>query len=334
MKNLVQDLKTNQFKNVYLLFGEEAYLKNQYRKKLQDALVSPDDTVNLNLYEGKNISVKELIDQAETMPFFSERRLLVVEDSGFFKNASQELADYLPHVPETTFFLFVEEEVDKRGKLFKTVKSKGRAVEFTRQTEETLQRWILGTLKNEGKNITRATMELFLEKTGTDMKNISMELEKLLSYTLGREVITSEDVEEICTTQTVNKIFDMVNAIAEKNQSRALDLYYDLLALKEPPMRILFLITRQFNILLQVKEMRGHGYDANAIASRLGIQNFIVRGALRQAEAFSVEQIGQMVERCINTEEAVKTGNLGDKLAVELIIVEGSRKEQNQEQIL
>lgn len=334
MKNLVQDLKTNQFKNVYLLFGEEAYLKKQYRKKLQDALVSPDDTVNLNLYEGKNISVKELIDQAETMPFFSERRLLVVEDSGFFKNASQELADYLTHVPETTFFLFVEEEVDKRGKLFKTVKNKGRVVEFARQTEETLQRWILGTLKNEGKNITRATMELFLEKTGTDMKNISMELEKLLSYTLGREVITSEDVEEICTTQTVNKIFDMVNAIAEKNQSRALDLYYDLLALKEPPMRILFLITRQFNILLQVKEMRGHGYDANAIASRLGIQNFIVRGALRQAEAFSLEQIGQMVERCISTEEAVKTGNLGDKLAVELIIVEGSRKEHNQEQIL
>lgn len=334
MKNLVQDLKTNQFKNVYLLFGEEAYLKNQYRKKLQDALVSPEDTVNLNLYEGKNISVKELIDQAETMPFFADRRLLVVEDSGFFKNASQELAEYLPHVPVTTFFLFVEEEVDKRGKLFKTVKSKGRVVEFTRQTEETLQRWILGTLKNEGKNITRATMELFLEKTGTDMKNISMELEKLLSYTLGREVITSEDVEEICTTQTVNKIFDMVNAIAEKNQSRALDLYYDLLALKEPPMRILFLITRQFNILLQVKEMRGHGYDANAIASRLGIQSFIVRGALRQAEAFSMEQIRQMVEQCIGTEEAVKTGNLGDKLAVELIIVEGSRKGQDQEQIL
>lgn len=326
MKNLIQDIKTNQFKNIYLLYGEEAYLKNQYRRKLQDALISPDDTINLNLYEGKNISVKELIDQGETMPFFAERRLLVVEDSGFFKNASPELAEYLEHLPETTCFLFVEEEVDKRGKLFKTVKSKGRAVEFARQTEETLQRWILGILKNEGKNITRATMELFLEKTGTDMKNISMELEKVLSYTLGREVITSQDVEEVCTTQTVNKIFDMVNAIAEKKQRKALDLYYDLLALKEPPMRILFLITRQFNILLQVKELRGHGYDGNAIANRLGVQNFIVRGALRQAEYFSLEQIQQMVENCVNTEEAVKTGNLNDKLAVELIIVEGSRQ--------
>lgn len=326
MEKLIQDLKTNQFKNIYLLYGEEAYLKNQYKKKLQNALISPDDTINLNIYEGKNISVKELIDQGETMPFFAERRLLLVEDSGFFKNASPELAEYLGHLPETTFFVFVEDEVDKRGKLYKTVKSKGSVVEFKTQKEETLQRWILKTLKDEGKNITRATMELFLEKTGTDMKNISMELEKLLCYTLGREVITSQDVEEVCITQTVNKVFEMVNAIAEKKQAKALELYYDLLALKEPPMRILYLITRQFNILLQVKELRGHGYDGNAIAGRLGVQNFIVRQALRQTEYFTEEQIRKIVERCVSTEEAVKTGNLNDKLAVELIIVEGSRK--------
>lgn len=327
MKNLIQDIKTNEFKNIYLLYGEEAYLKKQYRQRLQDALVPPEDTVNINFYEGKNISVKEIIDQSETMPFFSERRLLVIEDSGFFKAASPELAEYLKSVPETTYFLFVEDEVDKRGKLFKTVKSKGRTVEFARQTEETLQRWILGILKRENKNITRSTLELFMEKAGMDMKNISMELEKLLSYTMGREVITSEDVEAVCTTQTTSKIFEMVNNIAEKKQKKALELYYDLLALKEPPMRILYLITRQFHLLLQVKELRAQGYDSNAIATRMGVQSFIVRGLLRQVEYFTPEQVREMVEACVRTEEAVKTGNLNDKLAVELIIVEGSRKE-------
>lgn len=326
MKNLVQDLKTNEFKNIYLLYGEEAYLKRQYRKKLQDALVGPEDTVNINIYEGKNISVKELIDQGETMPFFAQRRLLVVEDSGFFKAASPELAQYLENVPETTYFLFVEDEVDKRGKLFKTVKSKGRTVEFTKQTEDTLQRWILGILKRENKNITRSTLELFMGKAGMDMKNISMELEKLLSYTVGREVITSEDVEAVCTTQTTSKIFEMVNDIAEKKQKQALDLYYDLLALKEPPMRILYLITRQFNLLLQVKELRAQGYDGSAVAAKMGVQSFIVRGLLQQVEYFTLGQIRAMVEACVSTEEAVKTGNLNDKLAVELIIVEGSKK--------
>lgn len=321
MKNLIQDLKTNEFKNIYLLCGEEDYLKYQYRQKLQEALLPPDDTVNLNCYEGKGISVKELIDQGETMPFFAERRLLLVQDSGFFKSASAELAQYLEQVPPTTCFVFVESEVDKRGKLYKTVKSRGRVVEFARQTDETLMRWVLGILKRENKNITRRACELFLEKTGSDMSNISMELEKLLSYTQGREVITPEDVETICTTQTVNKIFDMVNAIAEQNERKALDLYYDLLALKEPPMRILFLITRQFNQLLQVKEMRGHGYDASAIASKLGMQGFVAKNCVRQAERFSQVQLRGGVEYCIETEEAVKTGNLNEKLGVELVIV-------------
>ena len=325
MKNLVQDLKSENYKHIYLFTGEEIYLRNQYKKKLQDALISPEDTVNLNCYQGKGISVQELIDQGETMPFFSERRLLVVEDSGFFKSASLELAEYLENIPETTYFLFVENEVDKRGRLYKTVKKYGSVVEFSRQTEDMLMRWILGILKKEQKNITRSTMELFLEKTGTDMNQIGMELEKLLSYTMGREVITAEDVEAICTSQTVNKIFEMISAMAEKNQRKALDLYYDLLALKEAPMRILYLIARQFNQIMLISELNEQGLGREAIAEKLGIQSFIVRNGIRYARSFSAEQLRYAVETAVQTETDVKTGKLDEKLAVELVIVEMSK---------
>lgn len=320
MKNLIQDLKTGQLKNIYLFTGEEDYLKKQYRQRLQAALVPPGDTVNLNCFEGKNIPVQELIDLGETMPFFAERRLLVVEDSGFFKSASAQLCAYLEHVPPTTYFLFVESEVDKRQKLYKVVKSRGRIVEFARQTEETLTNWILTVLKKENKNITRRAMELFLEKAGDDMNNIRSELDKLLAYTAGREVIAPEDVEAICTTRTVNKIFDMVNAIAAGDRRRALDLYYDLLALKEPPMRILFLISRQFNQLLQTKELRGHGYDADSIAAKLGVPRFAAQMCARQCEHFTMEKLRGLVEQCVRTEEDVKTGNLNERLGVELIL--------------
>lgn len=310
---------------MYLLTGEEVYLRSQYKKKLQEALVSPDDRVNMNFYQGKGISVQELIDQAETLPFFSERRLLVIEDSGFFKSASPELAEYLEQVPDTAYFLFVENDVDKRGKLYKTVKKNGRIAEFSRQTEDTLMRWILGILKKEQKNITRSTMELFLEKTGTDMNRISMELEKLISYTLGKEMITAEDVEAVCTAQTVNQIFEMINAMAQKNQRRALDLYYDLLALKEAPMRILYLIARQFNQIMQISELNSQGLGREAIAEKLGIQSFIVRNGLRYGRSFSQEQLRCAVETAVQTETDVKTGKLDEKLAVELVIVEMSK---------
>ena len=330
MNQLIQDIKTNQIKNVYLLYGEETYLKKQYKKKLQDAVVSSEDTINLNCYEGKNISVKEVIDQAETMPFFSDKRLLVLENSGFFKNAVPEMAEYLGQMPETTVIMFVEEEVDKRNKLFKVVKNKGRVVNFERQKADTLFRWILGILKREGKNITRSTMELFLEKTGDDMENISMELEKLLCYTMDREVITSEDVETICTTQTVNKVFAMVDAIAEKQQKKALDLYYDLLTLKEAPMRILFLISRQFHILLLVKELRDQGYNGSTLAEKASVPPFTVKNYVRQAGYFTMDQLRRGITLMVETEEAVKTGKLSDTLAVELIIVQMSNKEDHQ----
>ena len=115
--------------------------------------------------------------------------------------------------------------------MYKAVQKQGRAVEFARQDEKTLMTWVLGMMKKEEKKIPRQDMVDFLEKTGTDMGNIRMELEKLITYTQGRDIVTAEDIEAVCTTQTANKIFDMVRAVTERNQKRALELYYDLLTL-------------------------------------------------------------------------------------------------------
>lgn len=324
MKSLLEDLNKGEFKKVYLLFGEETYLKNLYKNKLKDALIPEGDTMNVTSYEGKSIDVRSVIDQAETMPFFADMRFILIENSGFFKNANVQMAEYIPQIPESTCMVFVENEVDKRGKVYKAVKSAGRVVELGRQDEKTLTRWILGALKKEHRNITEATMHLFMEKTGTDMENIQRELEKLVCYTMGRDVITAEDVETICTTRTVNKIFDMINAIAEKRQKKALDLYYDLLALKEPPMRILFLITRQFNLLMQVKELRNQGFDTQALAPKIGLQSFIARNYVRQAESFTLDRLKEAVNDCVEAEEAVKTGQMNDVMSVELLIVKYS----------
>lgn len=325
MKSLNEDMKTGSFKPVYLLFGDEDYLKNQYKNRMRDAVLSGQDTMNLSVFEGKGIDVRQLIDQAETMPFFADHRLIVVEQSGFFKNASPELAEYIPQMPPETILIFVENEVDKRGKLYKAVKKAGRAVELGRQDERTLQSWVLGTLKKEKKGIQKNALSLFLEKTGNDMENIANELEKLLSYTYEKDAIEAADVEAICTVTTESRVFDMIRAVAEKRQKQALDLYYDLLALKEPPMRILFLIARQFNQMLQIRDLRERGLDAPAIASKTGMAPFIVKRSLAQAERFSVEELKKAVADCVSAEEAVKTGRLGDRYAAELLIVQYSQ---------
>lgn len=326
MKSLNEDLKNGQFNKVYLLYGEEAYLKKQYKEKLRDAMVSPGDTMNLSYYEGKGISVNKIIDLAETLPFFSDRRLIVLEDTGFFKNASQELAEYLSEMPETTHLLFVETEVDKRGKLYKAVQNNGRAVELVRQDENTLIRWVAGNVKRENKLIRESTIRHFLTKVGTDMENIQKELEKLFCYALEKEEITIEDVEMICTEQITNRIFDMVNAVAEKEQKKALDYYNDLLALKEPPLRILFLLSRQFKILMEVKALDQQGIGRKEIAEKVGISPFVAGKYQSQAKAFSKANLREILEDSVEIEESIKTGVLTEILGVELFIIKHSSR--------
>ncbi|MCM1046952.1 MAG: DNA polymerase III subunit delta [Clostridiales bacterium] len=324
MQKLNEEIKSGQLRQFYLLYGEEAYLRRQYRDKLKAALVNDGDTMNYNYFEGKGIDVGEIIDLAETLPFLAERRVIIIENSGLFKHGGEQLADYLKEPCETTFFVLVEPEIDKRSKLFKALTAKGRAIEFKAQDESILKRWIIGTLNKENKKITERDLSLFLEKTGTDMENISKELEKIICYCMDKDVITGADIEEICTRQVNNQIFDMMDAIAAKRQKEAMDLYYDLLTLKEPPMRILFLLARQFNLLLQVKELKQKGYPAKVIGENVGLPGFIAGKYVNQASKFSTQYLRDAVTDCVETEEAVKTGKMNDVLSVELLLIKYS----------
>ncbi|NLL78903.1 MAG: DNA polymerase III subunit delta [Clostridiales bacterium] len=324
MKGILEDIKTGQLKQAYLLYGEEAYLRKQYRDKLREALGGDSDSMNSHYFEGKDINCGEIIDLAETLPFLAERRVITIENSGLFKKGGEALAEYLAAPSESTYFVFVETEIDKRSKLYKAVQKLGRVEEFGLQDEGTLKRWILGMVKKEEKKISESTLNLFLDKTGTDMENIRGELEKVFCYTLEKDVITEADIEAVCTHRVSNQIFDMINAIADKKQKRALELYYDLLTLKEPPMRILFLIARQFNLLMQVKELKGKGYDNKSIAEKTGLHSFVAGKYVAQCGRFKMSELKQAVTACVEAETAVKTGKMTDILSVELLIVQYS----------
>lgn len=329
IKILQEDIKSGNFKKFYLLYGPEAYLRQQYKEKLIKAL-SPDvDSINFNRYEGKGIEVTEIKDRCETMPFFADYRTILIEDSGFLKNKCDELADYLKSVPDYVHMIFVEDEVDKRGRIFKALKSEGLIVEFTAQDEKTLMRWAAGILARENLKITQRDMELFITKTGTDMGNIRMELEKLIAYTMGRDVVTADDIEAICTNRIENKIFAMVSAVTAKNQRKALDLYNDLLTLREPPMRILALLSKEFRAMCLAKKMSVENASIKEIAPRIGKPEFAVRNLLTCARSYTIAELEAAERDFADADEAVKTGKLQDKLSVELLIVKYSSARNN-----
>ena len=195
MKTIDNDIKAGDFKKVYLLYGQERYLIKQYRDKLIKAMVSEGDSMNFSSFEGDGINQKEIIDLAETLPFFADKRVILIEDAGIFSKAGDELGEYLKDSPESTHFIFVEESVDKRSKLYKAAAKCGNPVEFKEQTDETLARWIGMRIRKDGKGMSQAAYNSFIEKTGTDMENIDKELEKLLCYCMDKDVIELSDAD-------------------------------------------------------------------------------------------------------------------------------------------
>ncbi|MDE6208969.1 MAG: DNA polymerase III subunit delta [Lachnospiraceae bacterium] len=325
MRNILNDIKNNEYKRIYLLYGEEGYLKKQYKSKITEAICG-DNTMNYSYFEGKNVDIKEVKGISDTLPFFADLRLVVLENTGFLKSSNEELAEYLLNVPETTTILIVEQEIDKRNKVFKTIKDKGYICEMQKQNTASLQKWIVGILNQNGKKITETTINIFLEKVGQDMDNISNEIEKLICYTGDREVITIEDINDVCTEQITSKVFDMIDALGYKNRTKALDIYYDLISNKESPLLILYMITRQFNIMIQLMELKSLGADNKKMSEKTGLAPFIVTKTLKQIQNFKNSVVKEALLEGVELEEKIKVGNINEKMAVEMLLIKYSEK--------
>lgn len=321
MNTIKQHIKNNEFKNCYLIYGTEAYLKRLYKSKLKSAILADSDDMNYTYAEGKEINVDEIIHIAETMPFFSDRRLIMIENSGWFKSANT-FADFIKEMPDTTYFVFIENEIDKRNRLYKAVKDIGYISEMNGMEEKNLKLWVASILNKEQKKITEATVTYLLNKVGSNMDNMETELDKLISYCYDKDIITNEDIDAICSEQITGKMFVMLDMIANKNQTKALELYYDLITLREKPMTILYLFIRHMNLLLQVKAFQAKRVDNATIATKLSVPPFAVNKYAQQSKNFKSEMLLEAIKLGTELEELVKTGRLVDRIAVELLIIQ------------
>ena len=298
------------------------------KKALKDALVSPDDSLNYSYFEGTSTQVGEVVDLVNTMPFMSDHRLVLCENTGWLagENGLSDdrytmLTDSLSNIGEDVVFVMCEEKVDKRSKLFKFLTKNGSSEEFAKETEETLKKWIAGYLGNSGKKITAAAAEYLLTEVGNDMTLLSLEMEKLIAWCLERNEVTINDIDTVCTHQVNGKIFDMITAISEHRQKEALALYYDLLTLRESPFHIQSLLVRQYNNLLAVRDGLDRNYSYMMIADKTGIKDWLVKKMAYIAKKMSLIKIEEAIEACAKAEEDIKTGNMVDVLAIELLII-------------
>ena len=320
MKVLNNDLKTSIFKGIYVLSGDDEFLKNSYKKRLKSAIVG-DDQMNFAYFEGKGIDIDAIIDFSNTLPFFSEYRCILIEDSQWFKSGNKKFFDHISDKPDSTKIIFVEKDLDKRSKLYKKVKDIGYIAELNHPTDEELKNWAGNIINRAGKKITVSNMDFFIARVGNDMERIKSELDKLLSFTLDKDIIEEEDIRAITSISLTNRIFELVKMITNNKIKEALDIYEDLVALKEPPLKIMILITRQFNQLLQIKELTVAGFGEKDVISNMKLNPYVAKNLIRQSRGFDIALLLSYVKNAIDLEEAIKQGNINDKLALELLML-------------
>ncbi|MCL2420271.1 MAG: DNA polymerase III subunit delta [Defluviitaleaceae bacterium] len=327
MKDLKNDFKTNNFKSVYLLYGEEAYMMRYYANLFTERLLS-DVMMNRASFEGKDFEIDAVMDAADTLPFLSDYRLVYIKDSQLLavgrKDDTEALAKYLPTIPESTIMIFVETAVDKRNRLYKQIASQGRAVELTIPGESELIKWVTNIFKKKGKDIQPHTARLLLNTVPKGMDAVYAEADKLGDYVGERALITPEDIQMVCTKSLEARIFDLVGAVCSGLTEKALVQYHNMLVMKEQPLMVLAMMARQFRLILQCKACAEKQMRQPEIASKLGLRDFIVRECLKQGQNFTTQRLVEALSDCQDTDSRIKTGLMDGELGVELLIVQYS----------
>jgi len=235
----------------------------------------------------------------------------------------KELAEYIATMQETTVLaVLVEEALEASNPLVKVAEQYGKVIYNTLPKGAALENWITKRTKNLSVSIAPQAKKLLADFIGNNLRLLANELDKLATYVGKGATINIDDVRQLSAQVQEARIFDLTDALAQRNCQQALNILHDLLSDGEPPLKLLSTITTQIRSLLLVKELAQKGMRAPQIASTLGIAPFIVDKSLRQVGKFSPAQLERAYRQLLATDAALKRSRLTPEMALDLLVVQ------------
>ncbi len=318
--------------NIFVLFGEEVFLKNHSKKQLLSK-IEPTQMPEFNVfvYDGKKydlVSVKEAI---EALPVFSESKLLVFNNSGIFQLTGKDAAtkeykefweEIIDDIPKNVYVIFDEDKIDKRNALYKKLLKQNSVVEFSYLSEEKMINWTVSLFKTLGKVISKNDAKYLIDITQEGMSSVKREAEKVAAYTEGKDTVTRQDIDDVTVPVVENRVFDMVDALLSKNAPLALKILNDLFVLKEDETRILGAISSNAEKLLTVRLLKDDQIDKSQISSKTKIPPFIVNKYILIASKYQSVDLKNLLTTCVETDRIFKQ-NRCDKAVILQTLIAG-----------
>lgn len=308
---LKQQLKSGETGNLYVLFGEETFVKNLYREQLEKLV--PDDgfgDFNRIILDGKELTADKIDDALNSFPMMAEKKLVVIKNSGIFKSASEDLKEFwqerLSDVPDYVLLVFDEQEVDKRGVLYKAASKSGLCVEFKFMKDYEVSAWVVREVQKAGKKIGKSEAEYLVAMCDPGIANVKNELDKLIFY-CGDEIYKS-DIDKVVSKPLSIVIFEVTDALIGGDSDRAMSVILKMKESKESAFNILYLLSSAFDKMLHAKLLLEDGATYDMIASKLKIAPFIARKYIDGAKGFSAEFLKKRIIATAECDLAIKQG--------------------------
>ncbi len=321
----------------YVFHGADEFTRAETLADFKRRL-GPPDTVDLNttVLSGKSFTLAELHHACDAIPFLAEKRLVIVK-GGLTKLAArrgqelsaaqqkilESLADYLPRLPETTRLVFIEEKpLPASHPIVKLAQQEARGYikRFDPPDAKALPRWIEKRVRMYGGEIEPRSAHELAAVVGADLRLLDQEIVKLVTYTNAERAITKTDIEVLVPYSQGAVIFDMVDALGQRDGRTAAQTLHRLLDAGEHPLALLGMIVRQFRLLIQVAELQAEGATAQNAAQTLKIHPFPARKLYNQAAYFTAAQLETVYRHLLDTDVEIKTGKVEAKVALDLLV--------------
>ncbi|WP_017755850.1 DNA polymerase III subunit delta [Calidifontibacillus oryziterrae] len=333
INELHKKIKKNEIAPLYLLYGTEEYLINETLDLIVDTVIPEDEReFNVSVFDLNEVPLEVALEDAETLPFIGEKRVVIIKEPIFLtaqkdKNKIEhnlkKLENYIINPSPDSVVIFVAryEKLDERKKIVKLIKTHGDVLFATSMDEKMLVTWIKSRVKNGQKQIKDEAAQLLLRIVGTKLMLLANEIDKMILY-IGDDELIDEEVIKVIVPRTLEEnIFALIDMIVTRRQAEAFTILNDLIEQKEEPIKILSLLSGQFRLIYQVKELSKRGYGQSQAATFIKVHPFRVKRALEQGKQFSEQELVRIIADLAEADYKMKTGKMDKKLLLELFIL-------------
>ena len=314
---------------LYVFFGEEVYLRTYMVSFLSEKIVEPDfaDFNSLTL-DSETLSAATVADFFEAVPVMADKKLLLIKDAGLLSAKCRDaelFAKMFSDIPDYVTVIITEDTADKRGKLYKSLSKAGTVCEFSYLERPELKQRVLKKLAAVKKNISNADLEFFLDRCSSDLTEIRLNTEKLIAYSGSRDVIKKDDIEKNITPPLLNRVYDISEAVMNKNSDYALRLLSDLKKNGESGVRILAILGGYFSDLCRAAAISKENMSYSDAVDAMNLppaRRFVAQKLLSRAKTVDIKYAEKCLSDCVRAENAIKNGTAAEWQALDMLVLE------------